>query len=316
MENVYFCERILQVCCFLHSNMLDDTKGRKIAFRITFSTQKLNFLNMEKELFQTTLMDKAKAANNNAPIDNLSERTINEVVTMFLPMFADDEKITDESWLLPVQMVKTMSGQLRHDTSTGINDFKTKFETDNKAAQEKAIADAIAAAKAEWEKNHQQQQPPKTELNLEEKFAEFEKAMMAKLTGDDSAFGKLSKQFGDYLKLQAEKEKAATEADIRSQVRDYLLDRGVDEEDFALEYTLEKLVIGENPDVNALKTKAEKDYEAYYKKIHKNDGANPFRGGGGGGNDSNKEFEDYINSKKAEAEKEAKEAESLRKDMM
>ena len=80
---------------------------------------------MEKELFQTTLLEKAKAANNNAPIDNLSERTISEVVGMFLPQFADDENITDESWAIPVQMVKTLSGQLRHDTSTGINDFPT-----------------------------------------------------------------------------------------------------------------------------------------------------------------------------------------------
>ena len=72
---------------------------------------------MEKELFQTMLLEKAKAANNNAPIDNLSERTINEVVAMFLPQFADDESITDESWNIPVQMVRTISGQLRHDTS-------------------------------------------------------------------------------------------------------------------------------------------------------------------------------------------------------
>ncbi len=62
--------------------------------------------------------------------------------------------------------------------------------------------------------------------------------MVAKLTGEDSAFGKLSKQFSDYLTLQAAKEKAATEADVRSQVRDYLIERGVDEDYFALEYTL------------------------------------------------------------------------------
>ena len=275
---------------------------------------------MEKELFQTTLMDKAKASNNNAPIDNLSERTINEVVTMFLPLFADDEKITDESWNLPVQMVKTMSGQLRHDTSTGISDFKTKYETEQKAQMEKDKQAAIDAFKAEWEKTHpaaaQAQEADKGNQSIDEKLAEFEKAMMAKLTGDDSAFGKLSKQFGDYLKLQAEKEKAATEADIRSQVRDYLIGRGVDEDDFALEYTLEKLVIGDKPDIGALKTKAEKDYEAAYKKIHKSDGGQPFNGGGGSSTDNNAEFTNYIKAKQAEAAQEAKDAEALRKDMM
>lgn len=243
---------------------------------------------MEKELFQTTLLDKAKAANNNAPIDNLSERTISEVVTMFLPMFADDEKITDESWTLPVQMVKTLSGQLRHDTSTGINDFKTKFVEEQKTAQAKAIADAIAAAKAEWEKKNPQNEPnpnepPKNEPDIAKLVSEKVTEQMKALTGEDSEFGKLSKQFSDYLKAQAAKDKAAAEASVRDQIKEYLLGRGVEEDDYALEITLEKLVIGDNPDVSVLKTKAEKDYEAIYKRMHKNDGAQPFAGGGGGG---------------------------------
>lgn len=279
---------------------------------------------MEKELFQTTLMEKAKAANNNSPIDNLSERTISEVVNLFLPSFADDTKITDESWKVPVEMVKTMSGQLRHDMSGGIAAFKTQFETEQKAQMEKDKQAAIDAFKEEWEKTHPTPtptptptpEPTKTEPDIDKKIADAMAKAMEGLTGEDGALGKLSKQFSDYLKTQAEKEKAATEADVRSQVREYLIDRGVEEEDFALEYTLEKLVIGEKPDVNALKTKAEKDYEAYYKKIHKNDGAQPFKGGGGGGTDSNTEFENYIKDKQALAAQEAKDAEALRKNMM
>lgn len=266
-------------------------------------------------------MEKAKAANNNSPIDNLSERTLETVTNLFLPSFADDTKITDDSWKIPVEMVKTMSGQLRHDTSLGITDFKTKFETEQKAQMEKDKQAAIDAFKVEWEKTHPTQEPPKvdpprTEPTIDEKLAEFKKSVIAEMTGADSEIGKLSKQFGDFLKLQADKEKAATEAEVRSQVREYLIGRGVNEEDFALEYTLEKLIIGENPDVAALKFKAEKDYEANYKKIHKGDGAQPFNGGGGSGGDSNTEFQNYINTKKAEAEQEAKDAESLRKDMM
>lgn len=278
---------------------------------------------MEKELFQTTLMEKAKAANNNSPIDNLSERTISEMVNLFLPFFADDTKITDDSWKIPVEMVKTMSGQLRHDMSGGIAAFKTQFETEQKAQMEKDKQAAIDAFKAEWEKTHPTPtptptpEPPKPqEPDIDKKIADALANAMSGLTSEEGALGKLSKQFGDFLKLQAGKEKAATEAEVRSQVREYLIDRGVDEEDFALEYTLEKLVIGEKPDVNALKTKAEKDYETYYKKIHKNDGAQPFNGGGGSGGDSNTEFQNYIKEKMAEAEQEAKDAENLRKDMM
>jgi len=275
---------------------------------------------MEKELFQTTLMEKAKAANNNSPIDNLSERTISEVVNLFLPSFADDTKITDESWKVPVEMVKTMSGQLRHDMSGGIAAFKTQYETEQKAQMEKDKQAAIDAFKAEWEKNHPTPtptpEPTKTEPDIDKKIADAMAKAIEGLTGDEGALGKLSKQFSDYLKTQADKEKAATEAEVRSQVREYLIDRGVEEEDFALEYTLEKLVIGEKPDVNALKAKAEKDYEANYKKIHKNDGAQPFAGGGGGNDNPNADFQKYINEQKALAAQEAKDAEALRKDMM
>ena len=136
------------------------------------------------------------------------------------------------------------------------------------------------------------------------------------LMGDDGALGKLSKQLSDYLKVQAAKEKAAAEADARSKVRAYLIGRGVDEDDFALEYTLEKLVVDANADIAALKVQAEKDYESYYKKIHRGDGASPFAGGVGGSQDSNKDFQDYIKAKQATAEQEARDAEELRKHMI
>ena len=95
-----------------------------------------------------------------------------------------------------------------------------------------------------------------------------------------------------------------------------MIGRGVEEDDFALEYTLEKLVIGEKPDVAVLKSKAEKDYEANYKKIHKNDGAQPFTGGGGRGQDSNAEFQNFIKEKQAAIAQEAKDADELYKQMM
>ena len=68
--------------------------------------------------------------------------------------------------------------------------------------------------------------------------------------------------------------------------------------------------------MSALKAKAEKDYEAYYKKIHRNDGAQPFNGGAGGTHDSNTEFQNFIKARQAEAAQEAKDAEELRKQMM
>ena len=266
---------------------------------------------MEKDLFISTLKEKTG-------VDNLSERTIDEVATMFLPQFADDSQITDDTWKLPIQMVKTMSGQLRHDLSGGINAFKTQFETDNKAAQEKAIADAIAAAKAEWEKNKggdggQGGQQNQNQPDLDARIAEA----VAKATGEQAkAFETLSKQFSDYMAQVAEEKKTQTIANVRDQIRDYLIGRGVEEDDYALEICLEKLEIGDKPDVAALKTKAEKDYEAIYKRMHKSDGGQPFNGGGANNHDSNTEFQNFIKERQAAAAQEAKDAEELKKHMM
>ena len=266
---------------------------------------------MEKEALISALKEKSQ-------VDNLSERTIDEVATMFLPTFADDEKITDDTWVLPLQMVKTMSGQLRHDLSGGISAFKNQFETENKAAQEKAIAEAVAAAKAEWEIARQGQEPPKPgpdkNVDLEAKIAEA----VAKATGEQTkAFETLSKQFSDYMKQVAEEKRVLAVTNVREQIRNFLIDLGVEEDDYALEICLEKLEIGEKPDVEALKTKAKTDYEAIYKRMHKGDSSSPLHGGGGGGgSDSNTEFEKFIKEREAAAAQEAKDAAALKESMM
>lgn len=247
-------------------------------------------------------------------VDNVSERSFDEVATLFSSLFADDEKITDESWVIPVQVLKTMSGQTRHDVSEAIKSFKSQNEESQKAA----VAAAVAAAKAEWEKTVPPSDPKPAESapDIAKLISEQVQEQMKSVMGEDGEIGKLSKQFSDYLKAQAAKEKAATEADVRSQVRDYLIGRGVDEDDFALDYTLEKLSIGDNADIAVLRAQAEKDYESNYKKIHKGDGAKPFAGGGGGFQDSSKDFQDYMKAKQAAIEQEAKDAEELRKHMV
>lgn len=229
---------------------------------------------MEKNLLINTLKTKAG-------VDNLSERTLDEVATAYLPMFADDEKITDDSWAIPVQVLKTMSGQLRHEVAEGITKGKTQWETEQKTAQQKAIDDAIAAAKLQWEKDHPEKKPPLEDQkpDIAKLVAEQVAEQMKGITGADSEFGKLSKQFSDYLAAQALKDKATAEAGIRAQLKAYLIGKGVEEDDYALEIALEKVTIGENPDMSALKTKVETDYEAIFKRMHKDDGAQPFKSG-------------------------------------
>lgn len=271
---------------------------------------------MEKELFLSTLKAKAQ-------VDNLSDRTYDEVATLWLPQFSDDSKITDESWNLPVQMLKTMSGQLRHDVSLGIASGKSQWENDAAVTQRKAVEDAIVAAKAEWEKNTTKPahdtKTIDTSKNIEDIVADAVARAMGGLTSEEGVIGKQSKKLEEFIAAFTAKEKAQTEADIRRQIRESLIARGVEEDDYALEITMEKLSIGEKPDVAALTAQAEKDYEAIYKRMHKNDGAQPFGGGAGGagnGQDSKAEFERFIQQKQAEMNKEAQDAEELKKLMM
>lgn len=271
---------------------------------------------MEKELFLSTLKGKAQ-------VDNLSDRTFDEVAALWLPQFADDTKITDESWVLPVQMLKTMSGQLRHDVSLGIASGKSQWDNDAEVAKKKAVEDAVAAAKAEWEKatkpvndagNNGNGQP-----DINTIVADAVAKAIGGLTGEDGVIGQQSKKLNDFITAFTAKEKAQTEADIRRQIRNRLIARGVDEDDYALEITMEKLSIGEKPDLEALSSQAEKDYESIYKRMHKNDGAQPFGGGAGGvgnGQDSKAEFDKFIQQKRAALEKEAQDAEELKKLMM
>lgn len=266
----------------------------------------LNLTQMEKIQFQTTLLDKVKAANNNAQVDNLSDRTISEIVEMFYPSFTEDDKITDESWKLPVQMIKTMSGQLRHDTSAGINAFKTKFEEESKTTNQKAIDDAIAAFKAQWEKDHpivdpnkKPEEKPDVAKIVEEKVAEQMKA----LTGEGSEFQKLSKQFGDYLAAQAAKDKAASEEELRRQVLKHVIAfDDLDEDDAIVENVMLKLDFKGDKTLDELKTEAKSLYETAFKKyITKHGGAQPFAGGGGGGGGVDPLVKSHIDRVAAEA---------------
>lgn len=266
---------------------------------------------MEKNLLIQNLKSKAG-------IDNLSDRTFDEVATVYLPMFAEDDKITDETWNLPVTVLKTMSGQLRHDVAEGITKGKTQWETDFKTAQDKAIADAVAAAKAEWEKSHPQKKedPAKQEPTLDEKIAQAVALAMEKVTGDEGSIGKLTKQFTDYITKVEEDKKAAAIGKIREDLKSYLLDERLADREPVVNLAIKDLEIKEDSDFDKLKIEVEKSYEKLYKDFYGDSGSGPYAGGAGGGSNSNKEFENYINQRRKEAEAAAKETEDLEKLLM
>ena len=270
---------------------------------------------MEKNLLIQNLKSKAG-------VDNLSDRTFDEVATLFLPQFTEDDKITDESYAAPLQVLKTMSGQLRHEVADGITRGKTQWETEQKAAQQKAIDDAMAAFKAQWEKDHPNpnptpsQEPPKDEKSLDEKIAEAIGKAMGGLTAEDGALGKITKQFTDYMALQEQEKKEAIVNGIRENLKSYLLDERMADREPVVNLAIKELSIDEKSDFDKLKIEVEKIYEAKYKEFYGDSGSGPYAGGAGGGTNTNKEFEEFIKQRKAEAEAAAKDTKELEGQMM
>lgn len=269
---------------------------------------------MEKNLLIQNLKSKAG-------IDNLSDRTYDEVATVLLPQFADDEKITDESWNLPIQMLKSMSGQLRHEVADGITKGKTQWETEQKAAQQKAIDDAMAAFKEKWEKEHQTADPDKDKYKdkdktLDQQIADAIAKAMGGLTAEDGALGKLTKQFTDYMAKQEQEKKDAIVKKIREDLKSYLLDTRLADREPVVNLAIKEIEIKEDSDFDKLKIEVEKKYEAKYKEFYGDTGSGPYAGGAGGGTNTNKEFEEFIKQRKAEADAAAKDTEALEKKMM
>ena len=273
---------------------------------------------MEKNLLIQNLKSKAG-------IDNLSDRTFEEVATAYLPMFAEDDKITDETWNLPVTILKTMSGQLRHEVAEGITKGKTQWETEQKTAQQKAIEDAVAAAKAEWEKNNpqnqqqqqqNQQQQQQQEPSLDEKIAAAVAKAMEGVTGEEGSIGKIAKQFSDYMAKTEQEKKDAIVNKLREDLKSSLLDVRLADREPVVNLAVKELEIKEDSDFDKLKIEVEKKYEKLYKDFYGDTAGGPYAGGAGGGSNSNKEFEDYIKAQKAAAEKAAEEAKALEAELM
>ncbi len=273
---------------------------------------------MEKETLISNL--KQRVGENDFGV--LSERTIDNLVEQFMPMFADDEKITDETYALPVNLLKSYAGQYRHDVKDGIGkglaENKEAWETEQKKAQEKALADALEKAKAEWDATHKgdgNKEPDKQEPDIDKKIQDAITNALGSLTGEEGPIGKLTKQVGDYMAAQIAKEKAANIAKAKSDLRDFLIELGADEnKPRVIELALNEVEIGDSPVMSDLQKLAKSKYESLYKDLY-GDGGKPFAGGmgNGGTGDSNSELQDFLKRQEEKDKAEASHAEAISK---
>lgn len=231
----------------------------------------------------------------------ISDKTFDGIADTVLPLFADDTQVTDETWKMPIAMLKQYAGQKRHDEA----EFTRKFKTDYAAEHEKDVNARIEAAKQAALEEYRKKHPEKKEDggngdadDIDKKIEEKMKALM----GSDSEFGKLSKSFSDFLESQKNREKTENKNRVRAELISYLtgLEKEARKGD-AIPTEITNLIedaatyidYGDDPKTESLKATVKARYENEYKRRYPN-GGQPFGGsgsgaGGGGGDDFVKE---------------------------
>lgn len=271
---------------------------------------------MEKESLISSLKERIGENDFNA----ISRRSVENIIEPLLPLFADDEKVTEETYAIPVAMLKSFIGQTRHDIAASVKAERDALETRQKEALAKAVKDAVDAERAKWESNNgegnkhpdpdpKKDDPTDVDSVVDRKISE----MLEKLTGADGAIGKLTSTVETFIADAQNRRKAETEASIKERITNALESMGADN-DTLIELAIEKLKFGDNPDYNTLFTQAKSEYETYYKKLYAN-GPTPFAGAPGESG-SDKQFKDFIAKRQEEAEQQAKDAEALRGKMI
>lgn len=260
---------------------------------------------MEKEILIQNLRTKLGADKSSV----ISDRTMESLVEDWLPSFADDTKITDDTWKFPIKVLTNYAGQKLHDDAAFSEKYKKDYEAQKQAEIEKKIREASDAAVAKYIKEHpvtdpKPQDPPTLteEEKLNKAVADAVATAMAGLTKEDGVIGKLSATVSDFIKKNEETARELSVKDAKTKLVEYLKNEGADS-DPTIEDALKDIEYGEKIDLEELKAKVKAAYEARYKRYY-GDGAKPL-GGSNANHDANvisEEVKKYIEAKKKNAE--------------
>lgn len=271
-----------------------------------------------------TLIQNLKSRVGENDFSALSTQTVEGIITPLLSMFADDEKVDDSTYELPVQLLKNYIGQYRHDVkagiTAGIDGEKNRLNGEKEAA--------IAAFKAQWEKEHPARQddgngdgegkakasdaPAMTAEDISRKVDELFSAKLAELTGKDGAIGKLN---GLLESLESQR-KAERISSIKSAIEQYITEKEggelTHEQSRALHYAIKDFAIDEKNGVDELKKSFEKVYEETYKDLYPNGGV-PFANANGNAGGGNAAFEEFMKRRDEAGRTAVEEQEALKK---
>jgi len=270
---------------------------------------------MEKETLIQNL--KAKVGENDFGI--LSQRTLDSIVDPILPMFADDEKITDDTYTLPVNMLRSFIGQYRHDLAEGIKSGKTAWEAEQASQREKAVSDAVAKARSEWESAASvkpAEEKPQETAPAQVSAEEITRQVIASLTAKDGALGQLNSTLSSFMEGYKQQQRQAQVSDIRGMLHSYLTEELGADRDAVVSLAINETPVPENPDIERLKETVKQRYEARYKDFYGDMPAGGRAGAFGGETDSAAEFTAFIREREQQAQNQARDAETIRSMMM
>lgn len=273
---------------------------------------------MEKDILIQGL--KTRIGEDDAKI--ISDKTFDGVATEVLGLFADDTKVTEETWKLPVALLKQFAGQKRFDEKTFTENFKTEYAKQYQTEHEKGVESRIAAATAKAIEDYKKEHPENGGGNggnggngaddLDAKVAKAVKEAMAGLTGADSDFGKMTATMNAFMKSQLEREKTATLNSVKSELKKHLVALKANNE-ACIDDALDDIEYGDTPTFDGLKQAAVAAYEKRYKRYYA-DGGKPFGGDGTGENGGDNDFvKERIARLKQEAEENANYATEMEK---
>lgn len=248
----------------------------------------------------------------------ISRRSIETIIEPMMPMFADDEKVTEDTYAIPVAVLKSFIGQSRHDIAEGVKAEKSRFE----AEKDKAVKDAVEAYKSSLTSTPSTA-PHKTEganddVNaiIEQKMSE----MLAGLTGKDGAIGKLTDSLNTFISDYNARQQQEKVENIRERVKSELVeleDSSVKDSidvPFMVDMALRDVDFSQEKDYASLLAESKKRYEFYFQKFGPKNAA-PFAGGAGG-ETPDASFQAYLKGRQAEADRQESDAKALREKMM
>ena len=273
---------------------------------------------MEKDILIQNL--KTKVGEDNCKV--ISDKTFDGIAESVLPMFADDSKITDETWKLPVATLIQFAGQKRFDEKAFTERFKADYAKEYETKHETDVTARINAAVAKALEDYKKEHPENgggtggnggaSTDELDTKVQDAVKKALEGLTGAESEFGKMTATMTNFMKSQMEREKTATLNSVKSDLKKHLLSLKANNE-ACIDDALDDIEYGDNPTFDGLKQAAVSAYEKRYKRYYA-DGGKPFGGAGTGGNGSEQGFvKDTIERLKREAEESANYATDMEK---